>query len=69
MTAREITVRHCGECPAYGERANLVTASRAELRSIDGVCRVLSRHVWRDDPERPEWCPLNDGPIVLRVRS
>lgn len=68
MAERVYNVGHCGECPAYDTAPNPVTTTGAELRAWSGVCRMVSRRVWCDDPERPEWCPLEKGPVLVRLR-
>lgn len=56
-----IEVSHCGECPMH----HTMTNSGGGLFE---QCLRAGQQIWPDDPERPEWCPLESETITIRLR-
>jgi hypothetical protein len=59
--SRDVAIHHCGECPAHRPWSG-------QIGGEPESCRIEKRSIEMDDPERPEWCPLEAGPVVLRLR-
>lgn len=55
-----IDVRHCGECPFH----ETWEVADGDIRER---CALADCRIWWDEPERPEWCPLERGPVTVRL--
>lgn len=62
MASDTIEVSHCGECPLHH---SMLDSGGAMFEQ----CLREGRQIWPDDPERPEWCPLEGAPVTIRLRE
>jgi hypothetical protein len=67
-----IDVVGCGEangsrpCPFH---ATAPSADRADRCGIRETCLLAQRRIDSDESERPEWCPLESGEVIVRLRA
>lgn len=57
---RTVNVHDCSECPAHH-------CWRGPGGWIRERCSIANRSIEQDDPERPEWCPLTKGPVLVQI--
>jgi hypothetical protein len=67
-----IEVIGCGEAKHDGEYRGCpfheVISVRRQQREVCTAVRG-NRVIERDDPERPEWCPLAKGEVLVKLRA